>query len=292
MARRCVIRPSAVSGSGVLVPNAAPTVARVAASAVLVVAASLAGSGAAVAQPQPTEVTSEWVCETQPHRVTEFRIGDDTVAEFSISRFDPALGEFRAIEVTQSVDLISSMTIDLSTSAEQELIRIDASHVVWVNIPPALAKPNNPPTGTELDTHVVIQMQIAWADGIFTTGFSDLGTETRSSGSSFTSSDELVWAGSGSQTILMQSYTNLTLVGLGGNGTYVQETTAQAEVCYRYTFIPADVPDTPDPESDPDPESQILPDTGSHNLLPLGLAALAFATVGALLTVRRRHTTP
>lgn len=266
--------------------------------------AMVAGPSAQAAPlPEATEVTGAWVCESQGHRVADFRVVDGTAATFAIPRFDPALGEFRRIEVTSDVDLISTMSLTLAMSQAQALIEMSAVHEVWMNIPPHAVTPNSPPLGDERANNLVLEFGIPWAQGVYQAGVTELGTRTGSDSGSFTSTDTDTWSGPGEQQLTLQTFSSVSIVGAGGNGTYTQVTTAAAEVCHRYTYlplaeeeqsVPSPSPAPPQPTQPPaptpsDPELADLPNTGapvSHSIA--ALSAVLVAGGAALLMSRRR----
>lgn len=277
-----------------------------ASTTVLAIAVLALGAGAPAAQAAPLEeeVTTEWVCELQPHRVTDFRVFNGTAAIFTIEKFDESLGTFRSIEVTQEISLIADMSLILTPAGEETRIAISTLQEFWTNIPPEGVIANYPPAPVDRSSTIYGSHEIAWADRMFTAGTTAFDTRTFSNSASFSSADSAIWSGAGEQNLTLQTLTSIEVSGFGGNVRAEQQTTAEAEVCYRYTYVPVadelDPEPTPEPEADPDPEPTVrpepkprtLPDTGITDSPALALAAASAIVAGALLLSRRHHRLP
>lgn len=271
-------------------------------------------AGASAAQASPMEeaqpVTTPWVCLNGPD--VQFTLADARVASFEVPQFDNALGDFQLIEVTQSMELVTSMTVTVASAGAEELIRIYSTHSLWTNIPPALPLSDEPPTVGHTADYVAVTDDYLWAEGIYPVGFSDLGTEVLSEDSSFSSTDSGVWVGDGTLPVTVESHSYLEFSGVGGNGIVVQSTLARADLCYRYTYLPVasdpepdpdpeppltpDEPTDSDPAPSPEPELQELPSTGGDDrlgsVLPLALVAATAILGGMMLRQRTNARTP
>ncbi len=289
-------------------------------STVLVVAGVLAlgvGMPGAHAAPLNQEVTGDWVCEVQGHRQTDFRVFNNTAATFSIEKFDDALGAFRSVEVRQSVVLNANMSIVLSTAQAETFVTVDGFHEVWVNIPPEPVTSNFPPAPDARSGSLYFSFLIPWADGPVANGTTTFDARTVSDSRAFTSTDAALWSGGGAQVVTLQTLSRIDYSGFGGNGGPTQQTTAQAELCYRYTFVPAaaepptddpPVDDQPadepasepeagvEPEPSPEPELQRLPDLGpdarTATLTTWALFGASVIVGGVLLRQRGRSSLP
>ena len=184
------------------------------------------GAGATAAQAAPVEeaqpVTTEWVCVNGPD--VQFTLADARVASFDVPQFNPSLGDFQLIEVTQSMELTTDMTVTVASAGTEELIRVFSTHSLWTNVPPASPITVQPPTVGQTAEYVAVSDDFLWAEGIYPVGFSDLGSEQLSEESSFSSADPGVWVGTGSLPVTVESHSYLEFSGVGGNGIVAQST--------------------------------------------------------------------
>lgn len=269
-------------------------------------------AGASAAQASPVEeaqpVTTPWVCSTMPSRVTDFRVFNGTAHSFTIPKFDESLGVFSAIDVSVDVELTAGMQVNLNLTEPEADVTVNARYELWMNIPPEPVAANFPPGPSDRAGTVYLPVEIAWANGPLPNGSTVFETRVESVGDSFTSLDSGVWAGSGLQTLTFQSNTTIGATGVGGNGEYIQNTTATADLCYRYTYLPVasdpepdpdpeppltpDEPTDTDPAPSPEPELQELPSTGGDDrlgsVLPLALVA-ATAILGGMMLRQRSN---
>ncbi|GAA1736342.1 hypothetical protein GCM10009766_15200 [Microcella frigidaquae] len=259
------------------------------------------GAGATAAQAAPVEeaqpVTTEWVCSTMPSRVTDFRVFNGTAHTFAIQKFDAALGSFVSIEVSLDAQLTAGMQVNLNLTEPAADVTVNARYELWMNIPPEAVTPNFPPGPSDRSSTIYLPLEIPWANGPLPNGPTVFNTRVESLGGSFTSLDSGVWSGSGLQTLIFQSNTTIGATGVGGNGEYIQNTTASADLCYRYTYVPAasgpepEPPSTPDEptESDPAPDPEPTPETTLQELPALGagdrFSAVLPLALGAALTI-------
>lgn len=190
------------------------------------------------------EVVSDWSCDTRAHRVTDFIIEIGTEQTFEIPRFGETglPGTFSSVEITQSAELKTSGEVTFNHMRETR-VKLQNDYEIWMNLPlnPVTEFPE-----MDLTKNLYAQASIIAYEASSQVGGGvtvQLPERFMTASDSRTSTDASVWDGDGSYDLVMQTMTSINWSGGGGNIVSGVETTAAAEVCYRYTYtVPVDPP--------------------------------------------------